>query len=97
MSISPFFSPLHFGDYDVFLGIIDPIDDSIITNTDAIERFKQFFATRRARGFFEGLNCFGNGGVISAWNFIELPGHPFRKLNLIQFSPSCGRHICQRR
>jgi hypothetical protein len=40
MSISPFFSPLHFGDYDVFVGIIDPIDDSIITDANSIKGFE---------------------------------------------------------
>jgi hypothetical protein len=40
MSISPFFPPLHFGDYDVFVGIIDPIDDSIITDANSIKGFE---------------------------------------------------------
>ena len=40
MSIGSFFSPLHFGDYDVFVGIIDPIDDSIITDANSIKGFQ---------------------------------------------------------
>lgn len=40
MFVGPLSPPFDFGNYDGFIRVVDPIDDSIITDADAIERFK---------------------------------------------------------
>ncbi len=97
MSIGPFASPLHLSDDYFLCGIINPIDDPVIADTNAIERFKQFLASMRARDIFEGVKGLRNGGVISGWDFIQLFGDALREFDLIHVSLFCGRRIYQRR
>jgi len=40
MLIGPFSPSFSFGNYDGFIWVVDPIDDSIITDADAIEIVK---------------------------------------------------------
>ena len=57
MFIGSFFSSFHFGDDDGSVFIVNPIDDSKVANTNAIERLRQFLAPYGSWGLLEFLNC----------------------------------------
>jgi hypothetical protein len=51
MIVSSLSSPLYLCNYDAFIKIINPINHSVITNSNAVKVFQQFLATGRAGNF----------------------------------------------
>ena len=83
MSIGSFSSPFRLCDDEGLCFVIDPIEGSIITNPNSVERFMELFRPKGAGILFQVLDGLRNGRIILVRDLVELLCDPFWKINVI--------------